>query len=541
MGPGGLSRRSPGEGLRRVAALRLSRFYARRAPRFKRIKVTVALVHASVATTLSIASALINAPASRWLSTSSRRSSAGFKVTLSSMRGQSHRTPRGGRFLRTSTRRPCSLDKGCKELLRSVAPINGDVLYSGRRPTASRGLETLKPISGVRLAILAVPVVAVTGLGPAASVRAQVPTFPDCNTPSSSTGLGVLNTPQSVDLKGVPYLSTAVSASAANASGGLTHTLQITTTRNPAAAFDDLLACAWDASGQSPPTNADYEVHISNPAVSPDGQYTFSIDVAIPGKVCVRVRLEASDINGSSITDYSNQASAMAAVCSDPSIPRADIGAASGDGCNPGGHQNYRALSFDGWNRRPPSTPGGVYANIWNYSPWVSRFNGSSDKSVVAAWVMLANGPYYAQIGWLEYPGGTRHTFEQVNGPSTSQPVTNFDPTYGVNSYTYYTVLYGNAGSGVYSFRYAGNTSKFQFLGGFAPLEGQNYGETQSNADQMPGGHESYYWYETMTDVNIWIGGWQAFNGNYSTGGTPYGGYKAGAKEIDIYDTRCPH
>ena len=61
MGPGGLSRRSPGEGLRRVAALRLSRFYARRAPRFKRIKVTVGLVPASVATTLSLYAHATNA------------------------------------------------------------------------------------------------------------------------------------------------------------------------------------------------------------------------------------------------------------------------------------------------------------------------------------------------------------------------------------------------------------------------------------------------------------------------------------------------
>lgn len=213
----------------------------------------------------------------------------------------------------------------------------------------------------------------------------------------------------------------------------------------------------------------------------------------------------------------------------------------SGDGCNPGGTQNYYVSYKDGWDRAANgSYPGGVRSTIWNYSPFVSSVNGSSTQSQVTAWALLSdlNG-HYAQIGWWEYPFGVRHTFEQTYGVGYSGPLTNFDPAQPVNTYTQYTTLWNNAGPGVFSFRYGGTQSAFTDRTGFTPISAQNYGETHSDADQMPGGSSAYFYYETMYQAQVYLGSsWQAFNGNYHNGG--FNGYVANSGEVDIWDGRCP-
>lgn len=220
--------------------------------------------------------------------------------------------------------------------------------------------------------------------------------------------------------------------------------------------------------------------------------------------------------------------------------------AGGGDGCQPApATQNYPMNYDDGWTRDVTGQYlGGVYADIKDYSPWVSRYNGSSTESSVVAWVMLtdATRQWWAQVGWLEYPGTSRHTFEQTFGPGYNVPYTHLDPSEPINSFIYYDVLYGNAGPGIFSFTYNGSLSSDEDSPSFTPAGAQSAGETLSNADQMPGGYQSYAWYETFKDSHIWLGSsWQAFNGNYTNPGWPYGGYKANSTEFDIADNRCPN
>ena len=70
---------------------------------------------------------------------------------------------------------------------------------------------------------------------------------------------------------------------------------------------------------------------------------------------------------------------------------------------------------FAGWVRSGGgTTPGGVYAQIYNYSPWVS---GPADDTT-SAWTMLDDGPSWVQVGWIEFPGTDRRTFVQVLSPN---------------------------------------------------------------------------------------------------------------------------
>ena len=77
--------------------------------------------------------------------------------------------------------------------------------------------------------------------------------------------------------------------------------------------------------------------------------------------------------------------------------------------CQP--HRADDGLSyFDSWYRALGYTVGGVYSDILNYSPWVQP------GSTVTGWVMLtSSNSTWAQVGWWEDSGGTRHTFVQVH------------------------------------------------------------------------------------------------------------------------------
>jgi hypothetical protein len=161
------------------------------------------------------------------------------------------------------------------------------------------------------------------------------------------------------------------------------------------------------------------------------------------------------------------------------------------------------------------------------------------------------NSGYWAQDVWLELPGGARHTFEQLS--SSTGITTHYDAAQTINTYTIYTVLYGNAAPGVFSFQYAGVTSSFKSAAYiFSPNEAEWFGETHSNADQMPGGYSSSYHYEDLNNVQLYLtgSGWTIMNTPFNHfiysfpggHGSPYGQTQtSGTNNYHIWDTRCPH
>lgn len=197
--------------------------------------------------------------------------------------------------------------------------------------------------------------------------------------------------------------------------------------------------------------------------------------------------------------------------------------------CQPG-RTNNGTTYFDGWTRYVGSTVGGVYSYIKNYSPWVQP------GSMVVAWTMLhvyTQQRDYAQVGWLEYSGGTRYTFTAYDNGS-GQIMHLFAP-YATNQYTYYTTLYGNV-PGKFTFQANGTTLE-NVPAGFVPNEGQVYGEIKTLASQMPGGYASV---ERFDDTWIYYSGaWRAFNGSHSPPSSYFGNNVSSTTAIQIWDNAC--
>lgn len=219
-----------------------------------------------------------------------------------------------------------------------------------------------------------------------------------------------------------------------------------------------------------------------------------------------------------------------------PPAPRiaARPDAGGGDGCNPGRGNDFNYIRYDGWDRNPGTTVGGVYSDIYNYSPWVYYINATS--SWVSNWVTIGASSYYAQIGWLEEPHGARYVFTETfdhNGDN----VRYFSPE-PINSQSYYTVLYGNTGG---EFTYEVNNNVIDVsTASFTPNFGEAYGETHSHADQMPGGYNQN---EYFNDTHIWYsGGWHNFSGTpYDQSPSDYGNSKPSSTELLIWDWKCPN
>jgi hypothetical protein len=233
---------------------------------------------------------------------------------------------------------------------------------------------------------------------------------------------------------------------------------------------------------------------------------------------------------------------ALPAMVAHPGAPAATVRAAGpragdGDGCNPGRPNDFNTVRFDGWYRDPGSTVGGVYSDIYNYSPWVHYI--SSRESYVSAWTMVdyTGSPYdWAQVGWVEFPLGVRYTFDQTLGPSGGNPRTMYYGSQPVNNLTYYTTLYNNP-SGYYGFYVNGKLiDKASIL--FTPNEGQNFGETHSAADQMPGGYDNT---EDFFSTNIYYsGGWHNFAGTIADDNTSWYSYdEFNNANLSIWDNYC--
>lgn len=227
---------------------------------------------------------------------------------------------------------------------------------------------------------------------------------------------------------------------------------------------------------------------------------------------------------------------AVAAASAAPSAKVVPL-SGSGDGCNPNRTNDYRTFRFDGWYRTPGGAVGGVYSNIWNYSPFVYPI--SSTASYVVAWTMLTNSNPndWAQVGWFENPYGVRYTFIQTYDGSGS-PNTEFFAPEATNTYTTYTMLYGNTPGG-FTYEWAGNVR--QSFATFVPNQGQIFGETHTLADQMPGGYSNPYYYENFYNSHIYYsGGWRAYSGTVTDYSSDYGYQVDSSYNMDIWDKACP-
>lgn len=200
--------------------------------------------------------------------------------------------------------------------------------------------------------------------------------------------------------------------------------------------------------------------------------------------------------------------------------------AGGGDGCNPHRGVGNDKSQFDGWQNDHISTTtvGGAYANIYNYSPWVSANTSQGSNEIVVAWTMLTDGTNYAQVGWWEYAGThgspQRNVFVEIN--SNGSDYQQLFTAQTQDTSTYYTTLFTPNGSGgTLSFQVAGST-----LGGipsayttvsWTPHHSQIYGEVHNVADQMPGDQRAGK-FETFEDSSYYAGGaWHAYYGDVNT------------------------
>ena len=210
-------------------------------------------------------------------------------------------------------------------------------------------------------------------------------------------------------------------------------------------------------------------------------------------------------------------------------------------GCNVGWRGDDGINRGLGWYRFPNgSIVGGTYARIFVYSPYVNSYD-------VSAWSMLANNAsnrIYAQVGWLEKPGGERHTFIEQQDNQTGYFFYNNYPAQPVGQYHYYTTLWGYHG-GKFTYQVDGNTIQ-ELPAVFNPNLAVQAGENQTSANQMPGGTRNN---EVFANSRVYINGWQDFDaGNQAqlvipnpSGQNWYNAFPAASNQLDIYDFGCAY
>lgn len=194
--------------------------------------------------------------------------------------------------------------------------------------------------------------------------------------------------------------------------------------------------------------------------------------------------------------------------------------------CDPGRTDDGQSY-WDGWYRYATAT--GVKSDISNYDPWVHY-----SDDIVFQWTMLASGSLYAQIGPIEYPFGYRYMATEYT-TSDGAWHRKLYTAQAVDSVHTYTTLFGG---GVFTFQLDGVTGS-TVPAQFTPDNAQNYGETHTLDDQMPGATGKH---ETFRNTQIqYSGAWHAFTGSGSvnTGTAHYSSPDGGQQALDIWDGAC--
>jgi hypothetical protein len=212
------------------------------------------------------------------------------------------------------------------------------------------------------------------------------------------------------------------------------------------------------------------------------------------------------------------------------SFPRATSASAAaavpdsggGDGCNPerANNSTYYWIGATSQDVGPDGPAGGVYANIRTYSPFVAGPNqGAPSNDSVSEWVMLDSGDpqttdQWAQIGWLEFPGGVRNTFDQY-ADGSNDIHTDFYSPLAINSTQSYGVLYQPGGQ--FTISENGVNLVLPTLS-WAPSSADIMAELHTQASQVPGGTADPSGQVAMvSNAHVWpqagSGGWENFDG----------------------------
>jgi hypothetical protein len=211
------------------------------------------------------------------------------------------------------------------------------------------------------------------------------------------------------------------------------------------------------------------------------------------------------------------------------SFPRATSASAAaavpdsggGDGCNPE-RANNSAYYWIGATSQDasPGPAGGVYANIRTYSPFVAGPNqGAPSNDSVSEWVMLDSGDpqttdQWAQIGWIEFPGGVRNTVVQYADGSSDIQTFFYSPS-PINSTQSYGVLYAPGGQFTIS---ENGVNLIETDLSWAPDSADIDAELHTQASQVPGGTADPSGQVAMvSNAHVWpqagSGGWANFDG----------------------------
>jgi hypothetical protein len=209
-----------------------------------------------------------------------------------------------------------------------------------------------------------------------------------------------------------------------------------------------------------------------------------------------------------------------ASVSAAKPVPRSG----GGDGCNPGRATNSVFYWIGATSQKASAEVGGLYANIRTYSPFVAGPNqGAPSNDSVSEWVMLDPGDLgnpniteWAQIGWVEFPGGVRNTFIQTADGNNNLHTDFFAPS-AINSTQTYGVLYQ---PGVqFPFTITENGSNLvSFSLSWVPSSADILAELHTQASQVPGGTaDPSGQVAQVTNAHVWqnagSGGWQNFDG----------------------------
>jgi hypothetical protein len=176
-----------------------------------------------------------------------------------------------------------------------------------------------------------------------------------------------------------------------------------------------------------------------------------------------------------------------------------------------------------------------VFATTDEYDPYYTGQNRTGSLMSV----MLDNGSYWAQLGWIkDKQSGSikREIFvEHVDGFGNN--LWFFWAQKPVGSITGYKITFDSSN---HHFHYYVDGSEYANLGAsfsWSPTRWEIFGETHDRADQMPGGYNGHAHFSNSQFRQS--GSWQVANATPHSDGTINKATHPWAGAYDIWDTAC--